>query len=148
MAYTLTILGDPKGKGRPRFNGRVVYTPPETKVAECEIQTQFWLQNPLATTIPRDKAVSVRILAFVKIPKSMPKRDRMRAETNELAPTKKPDADNILKLVMDALNGVAYEDDAQVVEVSCEKRYGLAPMTHIAIREVEGSDGTQDHVKG
>lgn len=64
-------------------------------------------------------------------------------------PDKKPDADNILKAVLDALNGVAYEDDRQVVEVLCIKKYiggdgwksyGMEPGLYIGIGMLGGSE--------
>ena len=42
----------------------------------------------------------------------------------EYYPTKKPDADNIAKVVCDALNGLAYKDDAQVIDLTVHKRFG------------------------
>lgn len=51
-------------------------------------------------------------------------------------PTKKPDADNIAKIVLDALNGVAYTDDTQVVNLSVQKRYGEVAEVKVEITEV------------
>lgn len=147
MAF-VQIYGPPKGKARPRCASGHMYTPGETLAAEREIALRFRAQNVGFQPYPDGVPLSVSVVATFQIPKSASRKDAVRMLSGFLRPTRKPDADNILKLVMDALNGVAYEDDAQVVEVSCEKRYGLAPMTHIAIREVEVSDGTQDHVKG
>ena len=49
--------------------------------------------------------------------------------------TKKPDADNLAKAILDALNGVAYPDDAQIVKLTVRKRYGEADMVHVLIEE-------------
>lgn len=38
-------------------------------------------------------------------------------------PCKKPDIDNVIKIILDALNGIAYKDDCQVVEVIAVKKY-------------------------
>jgi Holliday junction resolvase RusA-like endonuclease len=51
-------------------------------------------------------------------------------------PTKKPDADNIAKIILDALNGVAYTDDTQVINLLVQKRYGEAPEVKVEITEV------------
>jgi len=50
---------------------------------------------------------------------------------------KKPDADNIIKIIADALNGLAYKDDCQIVRLEFEKFYALTPRVEIWIRERE-----------
>lgn len=79
--------------------------------------------------------VAVRIEAVYGIPKSYSKKKRERALNGELAPTKKPDADNIAKVVCDALNGVAYVDDTQVIDLRVFKRFG-EPCVTISICEI------------
>ena len=56
--------------------------------------------------------------------------------TNKLLPAKKPDTDNIAKAILDALNGLAYYDDAQIVELTVAKRYGTVPCVEVVISEV------------
>ena len=51
-------------------------------------------------------------------------------------PTKKPDADNIAKIIMDALNGVAYEDDRQVVELIVRKFFSDTAYVDVFIDEL------------
>lgn len=68
---------------------------------------------------PIDSYVSVMINAYFSIPKSYMKGKRLACKHNINRPAKKPDVDNILKAVLDALNGVAYKDDKQVIEVTC-----------------------------
>ena len=55
---------------------------------------------------------------------------------NELQCTKKPDADNIVKVVLDALNKVAYRDDAQVVELVAIKRWSNTSKLKVVIEEI------------
>ena len=55
----------------------------------------------------------------------------------EIRPTKKPDGDNILKAVADALNGVCYKDDKNIVKMSIEKFYSDMPRIDVIIQEVE-----------
>lgn len=57
------------------------------------------------------------------INKSMPKKQKVLIENNELFPTVKPDADNVSKIILDALNGVAYYDDNQVTDLAIYKQY-------------------------
>ena len=57
------------------------------------------------------------------INKSMPKKQKVLIENNELFPTVKPDADNVSKIILDALNGVAYYDNNQVTDLAIYKQY-------------------------
>lgn len=68
--------------------------------------------------------VFIAITAYHPIPKSANKADRAAMESNARLPMRKPDADNIGKIILDALNGVAYKDDSQVVGLLVLKRYG------------------------
>ena len=76
--------------------------------------------------------------AYFKIPKSYTKGKRLACAYNINRPDKKPDTDNILKVVMDALNKVAYSDDSKVVEVRCNKwYYTSASFLKIRIQEIK-----------
>ena len=61
------------------------------------------------------------------IPKSWPKAKKQAAMIGEIQHTGKPDADNVLKTVGDALNGIVWKDDSQIVSASINKRYGVQP---------------------
>lgn len=131
-----TIMGKPMGKGRPRFSrDGHIYTPESTRVAEKNVREEFIRQNPGAKKFDRSIPVSVDVLAFFGAPKSASAAERKAISEGKTLHTKKPDADNILKLICDALNGVAWEDDAQIVEMRCEKRYGVAPMVCVIVNE-------------
>lgn len=66
-------------------------------------------------------------------PKSMSRKRQYQALMGEVRPTTKPDLDNLLKSVKDALNGVAYVDDSQIVTITAEKAYGEQPKTIIQV---------------
>ena len=51
-------------------------------------------------------------------------------------PTKKPDGDNVIKIVLDALNDTAYIDDSQVCGINFVKKYGEIPQIIIEIKEI------------
>ncbi len=133
-AYHLTIFGVPKGKPRPRFVGGHTYSP--STAYEREVGTEFHRQNPGALPIDKGVPVAVDVLAFFPVPKSATKDQRDRMRRGQILPTRKPDADNILKLVLDALNGLAWHDDAQVTSVTCKKLYGAEGMTCVSIAPV------------
>lgn len=77
----------------------------------------------------------VRIQAVYGIPQSATNADRTRMATGQKRPTKKPDCDNIEKVIMDALNGIAWHDDAQVVDIKTVKVYGEKPCVDVKISE-------------
>ena len=115
------IPGDPVGKERPRHtrNGHT-YTPEKTKAYEAKVAACFLKAHGKRI----DGPVFVAITAYMPIPKRATKADRAAMEAGTRLPMKRPDADNIAKIVMDALNGLAYHDDAQVIGLSVLKRYG------------------------
>ena len=116
MSTVFFVEGKPQGKGRPRFSRGIVYTPRQTIEYEKKIASSY---NGGTLT----EGVSVHITAFFGIPKSYTKAQKREIENGNLEPTKKPDADNIGKVVLDALNGVAYDDDRQVIDLRVLKKY-------------------------
>ena len=131
---TFTIEGQPQGKGRPRFtkNGHA-FTPQATRDYENLIAESF----KAAGGELFDGYVCVNISAFYKIPQATTKVKRGMIERGFLKPAVKPDIDNVLKVVLDALNGVAYKDDSRVVSVTARKVYSFEPKIVI---EMRGSD--------
>ena len=117
------VDGKPQGKQRPRFSriSKTVYTP--TKTAKYEKQIAKAYTDAGGKCIPAECYVSVTVCAFFRIPKSYTKGKRLACKHNVNRPDKKPDLDNIIKAVLDGLNGVAYEDDKQVVEAIGRKYY-------------------------
>lgn len=77
----------------------------------------------------------MEITAFFDIPKSFSKKRIEEALEGCISPLKKPDADNIAKIICDALNGVAYKDDTQVVELRVRKIYAAEPSVSVLIDE-------------
>lgn len=131
MTADFIIHAAPVGKARPRVTAHGTYTPKKTKDYEQRVRNEYGLQcrglyfggNPLA----------VYITAYYQIPKSASKTKRQRMLSGEIRPTVKPDADNVMKAVCDALNGIAYYDDAQIVESHFLKLYGEEPKVRVTI---------------
>lgn len=113
-------------KRRPRFaNGRA-YVDAKTKADEAAVRAAY--AGP-----KHSGPVAVRIDVYDALPKSRPK--RVEAEPN----TAKPDADNVAKAVLDGLNGVAWEDDAQVVSLMVIKHHRTRreqPQTFFTVEEI------------
>ncbi len=132
------VEGEPQGKARPRFSRRsgTVYTPAKTAKYEKEIRQSFLAAG--GKMIPAGSYVAVTVDAYFKIPKSYTKRKRLECEHNIKRPDKKPDIDNVLKAVLDALNKVAYADDKQVIGIVCRKWYSHSSgFLKVHILEVE-----------
>ena len=128
-AYTFTVAGTPKGKGRPRFAGNRAYTPPTTKAAEAHIM----LAAQAAGVRPIAGPVRCEIIAVAAIPPSWSKK-RRAAALIVAHDTRKPDGDNIAKLVGDALNGIAWHDDAQVSDWIVRKRLAQDGRPFMTVR--------------
>lgn len=131
MTIDFFVEGKPQGKARPRFSNGHTYTPQKTKnyeelvkmsfLKEYRNRNRFKMQNlPL---FGDDKALSVVILAYYPIPSKWSKILKNKAIADEVKPTIKPDVDNIVKVILDALNGLAYADDKQVVSCRVSKCY-------------------------
>lgn len=120
---------EPAGKERPRViqrKGRsIAYTPLKTRQLEATIR-DFALAEMLKRRFKKIEAptpIKVSIDAVFHVPISYAKKRKAACLLGLEAPTKKPDADNVAKLVLDALNGVAFDDDSQVTELIVHKRY-------------------------
>lgn len=138
--FTITIPGDPNGKARARVTRKgFAYTPAKTRNAEVFIK--MIAAEEMAGRTPMDGPVSLTMRAVMVPAKSWSKKKQAAALTGEIRPTKKPDVDNILKLVKDALNGIVYGDDAQVVRVEAEKVYGPQALTVVTVKPIEQSEG-------
>ena len=134
----LTFEGNPVSQGRPRFarKGAFVqtYDPEPSKKAKLKIRQQA-LQ--MANGEIFEGAIMVELYFFRDIPKSFSKQKKIQAADGVLRPLTKPDTDNYIKLVLDAINGVFYKDDSQVVEVIGRKFYAEEPRTEIIITSLE-----------
>lgn len=137
MVVVFEVPGEPRGKGRPRFtrDGHP-YTDSETRAYEKKI-VAYYRQKLGGFRWPDAELISVSVVAYYKIPKSATKAVAASMREGELLPSKKPDIDNVLKIALDALNGVAYKDDSKVVSVSGKKIYSDTPKLVI---EMKGSD--------
>ena len=121
MTKTVKVYGRPKGKSRPRFANGHAYTPKATRDYEKMIGSEYLAQDGRKHT----GEISLKVEAVFKIPKSWTKKKRWETIDTGKRPECRPDIDNIVKVAMDGLNGIAYDDDAQVVEISARKLYGL-----------------------
>jgi Holliday junction resolvase RusA-like endonuclease len=136
MRVTFEIPGEPCGKGRPRFTaGGRAYTPAKTAHYENLVKLEYERQCGHRF---EDVPLRMEIVAYFTIPASASKAKKTLMREGMRRPTKKPDADNILKIIADALNQLAYPDDAQIVSASVTKVYAAddKPCVLVMIEEV------------
>lgn len=132
------IPGPVKGKARPRMTrSGVAYTPKDTVQYENLVRMCYKEQSGEYL----EGALSVIIAAYFEIPKSTPKYKRQQMIDGKIRYTKKPDWDNIGKIVCDSLNGVAYRDDSQITVASVFRLYtDGAPHVKVVISELGGTE--------
>lgn len=142
IEYLFTVPGNPRGKQRPRATrqGRM-YTPKETVIYENLIKHEFISKYP--ETEPTERPLILKICADYPIPESWSKSKKIDAIEMRIFP-KKPDWDNVGKVVSDALNGIAYVDDSQVFYSNVLKRYSTRPRLTVLIEVLEDGETLTD----
>nr|DAO36004.1 MAG TPA: Endodeoxyribonuclease RusA [Caudoviricetes sp.] len=135
MYKSFNIPGTPVGKGRPRFTkSGHAFTPEKTRSYESLVRSCY------KQSCKGDKlsgALSVMITAYFPPLKSDSKRTWAQKESGQVLPVKKPDCDNIAKAILDALNGLAYDDDSQIVSAVILKKYGFPARVEVMLYEIK-----------
>lgn len=135
-----SIPGSPFEKQRPRVvhNGSFskAYTPKETVNYENLVKVMY-RQAAKGWMFPEGEMLDVRIIAYYGIPKSVSKKKRRLMLEHKIRPTKKPDFDNIGKIVCDSLNLIAYRDDSAIVDAQVRKFYSENPRVDVTIRRID-----------
>ena len=128
MEIKFKILGKPRGKQRPRLinigGKNIVYTPKQTSESEKLVKASYIAVS--RTFFEKGVPLEINILAFFN-----------GKFLNNDWMTKKPDSDNIIKIILDGLNKVAFYDDAQVCKLYFEKRYAEVPRVEITIKNLK-----------
>lgn len=131
-----TIYGEPVAKGRPKFSNRggfvKAYTPAKTLNYENLVKVSF--DEQVDKPIMMGEVIA-DIKAYFPIPKSTSKKKEKLMLSGAIDHTKRPDADNIAKTVLDALNGRAFKDDSQIVCLIVEKHYSHEPRVEVRLTE-------------
>lgn len=139
LSVSFFVPGQPVGKGRPRSAKRgshiQLYTPEKTASYENLVVTAA--HGSMRGAEPIKGACHVDMDIRLMVPMSWSAKRRNQALDGLVFPTKKPDLDNILKAVFDAINGIVWEDDVQAVYVQAVKRYSAVPGVHVNVKSVE-----------
>lgn len=133
---TFTIPGLPRGKGRPRMT-RTGHVYTDAKTASFEGMVRSFAAQAMANAgLAMASGVPVRVLIAIAVPcpASYSRKRRAAALDGGVAPFK-PDVDNVAKSILDAMNGIVYDDDSRVVELAVSKRYADG----VAVTEVHVS---------
>ena len=132
------VPGKAQAKQRPKFNrfsGRA-YTPKQTISFENWVRDCYFRSISSIDNKPTDKPLKVSITMYVEIPQSKSKKQKEKMLTGEIKPIVKPDVDNVAKSILDALNGIVYLDDKQIIELDIEKLYEKTSWTKVKIVEI------------
>lgn len=133
MTVSFEVEGKVTGKGRPRVTMHGTYTPANTRHYEELVKLRYKQACKLP---PAEGEILITIIAYMIPAKSLSK--KKKAEIMMVHPMKKPDIDNIAKIVLDALNGVAWKDDKQIATLHVFKQWG--ETEHLDIYIVRGDE--------
>ena len=120
----------------------VNFTIPGKAQAKQTISFENWVKDCYFRSVssidnkPTDKPLKVSITMYVEIPQSKSKKQKEKMLTGEIKPIVKPDVDNVAKSILDALNGIVYLDDKQIIELDIEKLYEKTSWTKVKIVEI------------
>lgn len=140
MIVIFVVPGKPQGKERPRLSKKgSVYTPAKTKAYENLIRGCYVEQ--CGDVSFGDRSITLSVKAYVPVLAKFRKGERISALEGKIKPTSKPDTDNVLKVVLDALNGLAYNDDRYIYRLEIERMYSDSPRLEIKISDNEENFG-------
>ena len=128
------VMGTPVAKGRPRMTkyGHA-FTPQKTKDYEALVVESYKSQVKNGYT---EEPIEIDLLFCFEIPKSYSKKRRLDIQSGKEKYTKKPDIDNLIKSILDGLNGVAFKDDNQVINITASKVYSDIARVEVEIKEI------------
>jgi len=137
-----SVPGAPVGKGRPKVSssgGKFarMYTPEKT--ASYETLVALAAQQAMEGRPLLSGPVNVRMAILLPVPASWSKRKQAAALAGLVYPTKKPDADNVVKAIFDGINGVVWNDDVQVCGLNMTKRYACTPGVEVLVSPIDGA---------
>lgn len=136
MNIEITIPGKPMAKGRPRMTkyGHT-YTPGKTIEYENFVRLAF--MEKYKNYDPYDGKIKATIKAVFDIPKSYTKKKRTELLESSNNYVSKPDCDNIAKIILDSLNGIAYKDDSQITILCVSKEYGSQSKVEVRLEKID-----------
>jgi Holliday junction resolvase RusA-like endonuclease len=132
-----SVYGEPVPKGRPRFSTRgkfvQTYTPQKTRTYEAEVA--MMAKAAMGASKPLKGGLDVYIHLSFPIPASYSKKRAQDCLNEAIKHTKKPDADNCAKSIIDGMAGIVFDNDSQIVSLHIHKTYGEIAKAEILVRE-------------
>lgn len=136
---TISLLGEPVPWARAGTRSGHHYTPTRQRNNAATLQRAA--EAAMVETgypVPLDGPLSLEVFAEIGIPASWSKRKKNAAILGNIHPTGRPDLDNIVKQIKDALTSVVYRDDALICVIRARKRYGVQPKLVITVAPITG----------
>lgn len=133
---SFTVYGEPVPWKRPRFNGKSKHVFEDSKVKDYKAKVIEAFEESGGKVYEKDVPLRMSVDIFMSVPKSASLKKKYHLIGDE-RPTKRPDNDNFYKGIADALNGVAYYDDSQIVSTEINKFWSIDPRVEVTIREVK-----------
>lgn len=133
-SFELVYYGEPKPQARHRSsssNGGFMYDPSRG--------LKKWVVEQIMTKLPKDfvpieKSIMIRMDFFRQTPMGFSKKDKVLAELGIKPNSGRPDVDNYIKLVQDALNKIMYKDDSMIVDIHGRKFYSCKPRVELFVK--------------
>lgn len=132
-----TVYGEPQPWKRPRFNGKnkIVFEDPKVTAYKDKV-IKAYAESGKYKKFEKDVPLRCEVYFWLGVPKSASEKKKLEMACDG-RPTKRPDNDNLYKGITDALNGVAYHDDSQIVDTAIHKLWTMGePRAEIEIREL------------
>lgn len=137
MEIKITVPGQPVPQGRPKFTTKPfvrAYDPPKSAAYKKRVAYHAMQHKPKQLL---EGELEVEILIYKESLKSFSRKQTELAELKQLRPTTKPDADNYAKGPLDAMKGIIWKDDGQIVDLIARKFYSSRPRIEITIRTLD-----------
>jgi Holliday junction resolvase RusA-like endonuclease len=138
LVVTFEVEGNPIPKSRPRFarRGQFVQTYTDAKTIDYETQVAMKARQAIGASEPLQGALTVFLYLRYEVPPSYSKK-RKEACLRGVEYPKKIDIDNVYKSITDAMNGIVYTDDSQIVEAHITKVYAETAGANVMVQECE-----------
>ena len=132
----------PMSQSRPRFNSYTKKAYEKADITNYKKRVGYAAKQVIKKPIEKGIALKIDVVFYMQTPKSVSniKKNAVNLRNEVIRVTKKPDIDNLLKAILDSLNGIAFDDDNQITDVIMKKRYSLTPRIEIDITEVGDLD--------
>ena len=147
-SLSFCLPGPPRGKGRARavsfrpkgspVSRARMFSDHKTVTFEAELSMAFRTKYP-DWVAPDPGPVELVVEAGFAIPASASLKKKADMMGERILPLMKPDLKNILASVEDALNGLAWHDDSEIVHEDVRKYYSTSPGVRVWIKFMEVS---------